>query len=742
MSERLTQQQLDAVLLPEYITQEQRAAIVSDGGSLLVSASAGSGKTFVLCTRVVYLLSHREKNIRPDQLLVVTFTRAAAKEMRRRIQSMFDQLLAQFPEDPKLRRQQLLLGRAKITTIDAFCSDLIREHFDRLDLSPDFTIGDGVLLEQLSSQLLDQMFEERYLTQDQDFLALSRYFSPKDDRKLHQAVLRLHQAMRTHPFPLAWLEENLASYAQRRPLEQTAWGKTLLQHACAVVESSLLLYQNGLQYLQSSAATFQALQPFHERVSTLLQTLLAELEQADWDKACLLLRQFAFPRKSGGKKAEGYDAALSAEEEKYFLKPAREQLQHLSKTVFSCSSAEYEQDRLAQLPYLQNLFALVREFYERFDRLKRGRNLLDFPDLGLYAVRLLVDQQRPLRRTDLGEEIAATLEEILVDEVQDINGLQDLLFSALSQDETNLFMVGDVKQSIYGFRQAEPALVVEKLSRYHDLKTGRYPARLLLAENFRSRAQVTHFVNYLFDQLMTPELGGLDYLGGEQLHCSSLYPPCDLAHAELHLLDLSQLGPDCTAAEQEAKQIARTIRRMIDTGYSVKGEDGSVRPCRPGDFAILLRSAKNKADQYAKALADLQLDGWTENASGYFQAREVTLMLNLLRVVDNPLQDVPLLSVMMSPLFGFTGDEMAQIRVIDRKLPLYRCVQQSELPRCGVFLSWLEKIRRDAAVLSVDKLIQMVYDQTLFYSLFGAQSSSEQKLANLRLLQNLSLIHI
>lgn len=733
MSE-LTQQTLDELLLPSTITPEQRAAVTADGGTLLLSASAGSGKTFVLSSRVVYKLAHREKEVRADRLLVVTFTRAAAKEMRTRITSRLDELVARFPDDAKLQRQKLLLSRAKITTIDSFCADLVRDHFDQLGLSPDFRIADETELGQVRDEVIDELFEEYYAAQDEAFAGLSDSFSLKDDAKLKAVVLSLYTRIRSNPFPLEWLSDSLRLYSEATELDTTPWGFEIRAQAVRAIAYCAELYRRGFDFTESNPVVYSTLENYHRTALGQLNALLEELDGCGWDEARALLKAFKFPRKPS-KKPEGFDKALSDEEDERFLKPARSAVNNLTKELLNCSEEEFWQDVEQQRPVFEKLYEVVERFTNRMDERKREKNILDFPDLGIFAVQLLLKRRDGgLVPTPLGEAVSGELDEILVDEFQDVNQLQDMLFRAVSRQETNLFLVGDIKQSIYRFRQASPEIFLEKRGRFSDFSTGSYPARLTLAENFRSRPEVTGCVNYLFRQLMSEQLGELDYGEGEELRAAAAYPAHPAAQAELHLLDTALGDSDDGRIAAEANYIGRKILSMLRAGYPVTGEDGNLRPCNLSDFAILLRSKKDKAEVYAEQLMRLGLDVWTENTSGYFRSREVSLMLNLLRVIDNPLQDIPLLSVLLSPMYGFTPDELAEIRVADRRAPLYLCLTAGESEKSRAFVQSLDRLREAAAVTSVEKLIQKIYDETLFYALFGAMESSEQKLANLRLL--------
>ncbi len=324
--------------------------------------------------------------------------------------------------------------------------------------------------------------------------------------------------------------------------------------------------------------------------------------------------------------------------------------------------------------------------------------------------------------------MANRFDEILIDECQDINEAQDLLFRTLSKEEKTLFLVGDVKQSIYRFRQANPRVFLSRLNLYEQKKIGTV---IRLTTNFRSRPDVTSAINFVFGQIMSKPFGGLDYQNREQLLSGGAFPPHPDSATELHSLSLTGSADERT--EAEAMYIAERIDCMLREKFPVT-DQGVLRPCQPGDFAILLRSGKEIAEVYAKSLKELEIPARLGNTSGYFEAREISLMLSLLKVIANPLLDIPMLSILLSPVFSFTPDEVSRLKIDSKDQTLYECLCRSDEKKSVDFLSLLTKLREAAAVLPVSMLIQKIYDETIFYALFGASESGEQKLANLRLL--------
>ncbi len=716
-------------------TEEQKDAIRARGGTLLVSAAAGSGKTAVLVQRVLERLTDPVRPTDADRLLVVTFTRAAAAEMSGRIESEIARMLEKDPENAHLRRQQLLLPRAHISTIDSFCADLVRQNFYRLGVAPDFRVLDDSEDTVLRSDAADQALREFYERGDAAFYEFVESFSSgRDDAGVARTVNRLYDFVRSHPFPRRWMKEKAELYGAGRPAGKTVWGRTLLAFARDAADYCISVTRDSLARAAEDEKIAAAYSDAYRSDLAGLNGLAEAVSAGDWDRAGAAARNFAFQKL---RPLRGYGGSPL----KNRLSAARSEVKSTVGKIASLFSATEEQcaGDIARLdPIVHKLFEVTVRFSEILDRMKGERHAVDFSDLEHLSLRLLVrETEHGFERTPEAAELASSFDEIMVDEYQDTNETQDLIFRAVSQDDKNLFLVGDVKQSIYRFRQAMPQIFLRRrgaLPRY-DRRADRYPACVVLGRNFRSRAGVTDAVNFVFRQLMSRQTGELDYTKEEELVPAAEYPPSDEAAAELDVIDLSGEGEAQDAVAAECRLIAEKIYALTD-GTPRISENGKLRPATYRDCCILLRSANRPAHDYVRELTALGIPAWADTTGGFFEAPEVNTALSLLRVIDNPMQDIPLLSVMMCPIYGFTADDMAKIRLKARAGRLYPAVAAfaKEDERTAAFLDEIEDFRTLAATLPSDRLIRAVFQKTGYPDLVQAMPNGELRLANLRLL--------
>lgn len=716
-------------------TKAQQDAISAREGTLLVSAAAGSGKTAVLVQRVIERLTDPVHPCDADRLLVVTFTNAAAAEMRQRIATAIERMLEKDPGNARLQRQQILLPQAHISTIHSFCSELIREHFYQLGISPDFRISDSNEMDLLREEAMQQVMEQLYEQGDEAFTRLSDCFSNgRDDSRLFSIINTLYDFVRSHPFPERWLQEKAAMYSPEGDAASTAWGQTVMKYAVSAVDYCISLTQNALHLMEQDAALDAAYRPaFSSDLAGLLKLKQAASTGA-WDDLSARTHGFIFQKLKAvrGYKEDPLKGKITGNRD-----AVKKTLEKLGKLFFS-NDAQCLEDIRSMAPLVEQLLAAVQRFGEVLDECKASRRIADFGDLEHWALRLLV---RPTKAgfvcTEVAEQLCKRFDEVMVDEYQDTNEAQDMIFRAVSRQEKNLFMVGDVKQSIYRFRQAMPEIFLRRKEAYpaYDSKSNQYPARVILDKNFRSRTGVTDAVNFVFHQLMSRQMGEMEYTREEELVAGAVYPPREIPDASLHILDLSQSGEeDMDVAE--ARHIASVIARMIGEGFLVT-EDGRQRPVTYRDFCILIRNANNHACVYAKELQQHGIPAWSDTAGTFFGTPEIAVMLSFLRVIDNPVQDIPLLSVLMSPIFGFTPDSLSEIRRCREDGPLYFALKQKAEegePACQDFLHQMEEYRRLAANLSADRLINHLYEHTGYLAVVQAMPEGELRLANLRLL--------
>ncbi len=715
-------------------TEAQTDAIRARGGSLLVSAAAGSGKTAVLVERVLERLTDPVHPTPADRLLVVTFTRAAAAEMSARISRQISLLLEENPRDVHLQRQQILMARAHISTIHSFCGDLVREFFYKLDISPDFRILDDSEMAVLRADAVEEVLEDYYGRGDEDFLALIDAFAAgRDDSRIVTTVDTLYDFIRSHPFPERWLREKAAVYRNVTDPAATRWGETVFTFAGQAVDYALSLTEHSLTLLEESPEVQAAYRDAYDADKAGLLGLREAIRGRDWDAVTFLASSFSFTRLQTLR-------GFSEDPVKLRVSAARDEVKAVVKRVAGlfCSTREEcagDIERLA--PLVEKLFEVTLAYSRALDAKKAERRAADFGDLEHWSLRLLwEDGENGPVLTPEAAEIAARFDEVMVDEYQDTNEAQDMIFRAVSRREENLFMVGDVKQSIYGFRQAMPQIFLRRRASFplYDRSRDEYPASVVLDRNFRSAKGVTDAVNFVFRQLMSRETGDLDYGGLEELVPAASYPETDEPAVELELLDLFDAEEDEALAVQEARRIAALLLEKKETLRVF--EDGQERPLRWSDVCVLLRSANRFAYEYARELQRLGIPARADAAGGFFAAREVSLALSLLRTVDNPLLDIPLAAVLMSPVYGFTADDLARVRLLDRRAPLYLAVQKAaeKNESFAAFLRELSQLRSLAAALPSNRLLAEIYERTSLPEVVQAMSGGELRLANLRLL--------
>lgn len=717
-------------------TPDQQNAISARGGTILVSAAAGSGKTAVLVERVIQRILDPLSPVDADRLLVVTFTNAAAQEMKSRISARLEELSRADPTNIRLSRQVLLMDQASISTIDSFCMNLIRSNFQKLDIPPDFRIMDekeGVLLK---NEALEEVVEECYRQDDGVFTSLVELLSGgRDDSKLFQALLQLYHFLRSHAFYEQWLAAQLAAYNPETPPSETQWAAILFHNAREAASFCLTETEKAIRLSQRDekleAAYREALEDDAEYLRCLLNLLG---DKPDWDTVYQELHGHTFAR---FKAVRGYESDGTKELISAVREQVKKLLGDLSQT-FCTDSAGFREDVEDLRPKIQRLFEIALRFGKRFSQRKLERRALDFSDLEHYALDLLYDKMPDgsHQPSALARELSQRYDEILVDEYQDTNEAQDSIFAALSREEGNRFMVGDVKQSIYRFRQAMPELFMGKSASYAPYDGKSYPAKIILGRNFRSRKEITDGINLLFGDLMHKETAEIQYGKDQELVAGADYPQLDGGNPlpEAILLEIGDGERD----ETEAEYTAQRIKEMLQSGERIS-DHGSLRPVQPRDICILMRSPRGRAEKFLLALEKRGIQGWSDSESGFLAAREVSVVISLLRAVDNPLLDLPMAAILLSPIFAFTADELTSLRLTDRGSPLYRIMtvrrDSGEASAKEIYcLDLLARLRRESSVTDACGLLQRVYDLTDYPSMVQAMPSGDSRRANLMLL--------
>ncbi len=710
-------------------TNDQLRAITERGGELIVSAAAGSGKTAVLVERVIGRLTDAKHPADIDRFLLVTFTNAAAAEMRGKLSAAISSRLEANPLDARLRRQLLLVHRAQITTVHSFCLSLVREQAPALGISPDFRIADEREVLLLKNEVLEDTLEALYEESQADFMALAeQLLSGRDDRRLSGVVLDTFEKLQAHPDPDVYLQRAAGGGEAGSPAD-SRFGQVLLNEAREAAEYGRAFLQLAIEQIEGDEALETAYLPAFLDDVRQAEALLARIDAGDWDGAVDAGRAVSFARLKG---LRGFPDKELLEELKGMRQEWKDCVERVKKRLLHVTADEAAIDRALTAPSMRGLAHAVYTFSTRFAEEKRRRGLADFNDLEHFAVRLLLQDGRP---TALAESLCQRYEEILVDEYQDTNAVQDAIFGALGRH--NLFMVGDVKQSIYGFRLANPYLFLQKYREAVDKAAADEPRRVVLSRNFRSRRQVLDSANYLMRAVMRESVGDLAYTEREMLYLGAEYPEPEDPRYQTEVLLLDAAGQEEDPSGKtgaEAAMVAARIDRLLREGLPVSDRArGVIRPAEPGDVVILMRSPKRKAAVYRAALAAYGLTVRTEESEGLLHTAEVGTMVSMLAVIDNPRQDIDLVGVMRSPLFGFCEQELADIRLYDKTVSFYDAVQLAaeKNERAKGFLERLAQLRDFACDQPVYRLLWQIYDETGALALYGALPNGAQRQKNL-----------
>ncbi|MBR4703693.1 MAG: UvrD-helicase domain-containing protein [Oscillospiraceae bacterium] len=697
------------------LTRAQAAAVAHRDSALLLSAGAGSGKTRVLVERLLSRIAG--EGLDADRFLIITYTRAAASELRSRIAAALHERLGRDPASRHLRRQTLLLHRARIGTIHSLCAALLREYAPLLGLRPDFRQLEGAEESILRAEVLTLLLEEKYETMTEEFRALADTMGAgRDDRALKSVVLGTYEALQSHPDPERWLISQLAAPLPEGDAGETPWGALLLERSIDRVSFWRARMAAALESLGEDGRLEAAYGPsFRETVKS-LEELEAALREG-WDAAAAC-GEVRFPALKGFKGSGELPLAGSAKAVREECKAALKKIAAL----FDASSAEHREDLAAVKPVTDALLRLTSDFSAAYEREKRRRGLLDFSDLEHLALRLLTEEDRETP-SPLARELSGRWEEILVDEYQDCNRVQDRLFFVLSRGGNNVTMVGDVKQSIYRFRLADPRSFLEKYAAYREEPRAGEGRRILLPENFRSDAGILRPVNAFFSAVMSPRLGELSY--GEE---EALRPGPGAVETEgaFRFFVLPE-GEDRLSAEAEA--VADYVSFLLRGGFPLPDGAGE-RPAKPGDIAILLRSAKGKDEVFADALKKRGIAAFCPKSTESLSARpEVRWALSLLQIIDNPRQDIPLLAALRSPVFCFSEDRLAQIRCFEREGDYYAALQTAAETEadCRSVLDWLSLWRLRSQLIPAEGLLRELCAETALPALAESREAGSSR---------------
>jgi ATP-dependent helicase/nuclease subunit A len=772
-------------------TDVQWKAIYAAGQDILVSAAAGSGKTAVLIERLIQkILASEDKRIDVDQLLVVTFTNASAAEMRSRMAQALEKAISEDPNNGFLRRQLSLLNKAQISTLHSFCLSICREYAYTIDLDPGFRLASTEEAALLQDDVLIDVLEKAYrgdmehlFSKEELYTLIDSFASDRSDQAIELLLQEMYKVSRVQPKPYEWLQTLPEKYDidPNEPIDMLDIAKEVRPFIIASLKEASARLEKGLQIVSVTPALEKNKELF-EKEYTATKHVLEAMEHGTWEEAYSLLPAIEFGRiKAVTKKDTEEDRQFYAIAKDH-RDQAKDMIASLKDSYFARHPKLYVQEMAATKPILETLVKLTIEYSEAFKKAKADRGLLDFSDLEHYALEILTQKDtntNPPTPSDVALHFKARFKEVLVDEYQDTNMLQETILQLVksgSEQDGNLFMVGDVKQSIYAFRLAEPRLFLDKYKRFKDEPTDT-GMKIDLNANFRSRSEVLDGTNYVFENIMDEEVGEIDYDEQAKLNYGANYSqektPIDIVLLEGDSKTQATGGEDGTfaeeeesisAAQQEARYIIKCIQDLMeesktDTGFKVgrkyeKNEAGELiltegRPVQFKDIVVLMRS-RSWYTTFAEEFKLAGLPLYAETDGGYFESLEVMIMLNTLKVIDNPYQDIPLASVLRAPFIGLTENELASIRLVNGKVPFYEALKQFVEQEAGnmsiateqklqKFLTLHEKWRNFSRHGSLADLIWQVYLDTNYFEMVGAMANGKQRQANLRALHDRAL---
>lgn len=750
-------------------TKEQKQVIELRDRDILVSAAAGSGKTAVLVERIIAKISDKTHPVDIDRLLIVTFTNAAAGEMRERIAQAIQRKVEEEPDNTHLQRQMTLVHTAQITTIHSFCLYVIRNHFHRINLDPSFRIGDEGELKLMQEDVLDSMMEEYYETADPEFLRfVDMYATGRDDGGIRDMILKCYDFSRSYPWPDVWLSNCVKSYDIQNveDLEKEAWMKYFLEQLSMQLWEYVRIYDRIL----AICAQEDGPSPYLEKFSLEQERLKASCQFETYQEAGERLKAIVFETKPRRKKTDTYSQDL-ADQVSSMRDRVKAGLKKITAGYFFKSPKQTVDDIKRAKEAVEQMVKLTKDFSIRFTEKKREKNLVDFGDLEHLALSILmVEKDGKMVPSEVADQMAQWYEEIMIDEYQDSNYVQEVLLNSVSSKRfgrPDIFMVGDVKQSIYKFRLAKPELFMEKYESYTEEES--LHQKIELHQNFRSRASVLFGVNYFFYQIMKKELGDITYTRETALNPGLEYADTDLPvgnNTEMLFLDLTDNDSEedsgteeenrteealLTEREWEARMVAARIRKLVDATsgqYVWDKNEERYRKASYRDIVILLRTVSGWAECFTEVLMSEGIPAYAESQSGYFTALEVQVVLNLLRLIDNPIQDVPLASVLHSHIGGLTSEELARIRMgypvkemgnglfgaLSFYLEHHSGDGEELTDKIETFVERLNHYRRAASYMPIHELIVYVLGDSGYYDYISAMPAGERRKANLDML--------
>lgn len=726
-------------------TSEQKKVIDLRDRDILVSAAAGSGKTAVLVERIVNRICVDNPPVDIDRMLVVTFTKAAAAEMRERVSRAIDSLKEQKPDDENLQRQSTLVHNALITTIDSFCLFVVQNNFAQLNLDPDFRIGDQAELKLMLKDALAQVFEDNYAREDNEaFINLiDTYSKGRNDSAVRQMVEDIYYKAGSSSWPRKWMNSLLRLYdiKSAKQLEDSEIIKEIVDYSRVLLEEAV----QELTMAKDLASATPGLEKYALTLSEDIALFDGMADVTGYVGMQEFLNKISFGRIAVIRKFDGDEK--KKERVKSMRDASKKTVDGIKQKYFGLSTKLMYEQLERQRPFVKELIRLSLEFYDAMEAVKSRKRVFDFSDIEHFALRILVDEQT-LEPTETAREFSKHFEEIMIDEYQDSNQVQEDILTAISREHQgvgNMFMVGDVKQSIYRFRMARPELFMEKYNTYTSDDSGHQ--RIDLHKNFRSRDEVLEFTNDIFYKIMAADLGNVQYDDDAALYPGASYPK-ETMRPELLLVDykdeeLSEIieDEDGDKVQIEALLIANRIRSLMENGMVTDKKTGQLRAVQYRDIVILSRSVATWGNTVAAVLKDCDIPAHVESNTGYFSSYEIQVILSMLRILDNPLQDIPMAAVLASPIVGMDDEELAQIRSAFKGVSFAQAALSAmagedgyEDEKLKAFALVFERLRGAVADTPIHELLYMMLDETGFYRYASAMPAGKRRRQNIDML--------
>lgn len=699
-----------------------------------------------------------------DKILVVTFTNAAASEMRERILDAIYKKIEENPDDLNLQRQINLLNKSSICTIHSFCLDVIRNNFYEIDTSANFRIGDTAEIEMLKQDTLEEIFEQKYMNGDNGFIKLiETYTDYRGDEKLQEIILDIYKYIQSNPFPEKWLKEKTEEFNISIDLDfsKTIWGQIILEQLKEKITNMIM----QLEKIRNDTLRFSELEKFSKTLSDDINNLRS-VKFDTWDNAYNSTNLLTWSKWPVDKKV-----TLEMKNE---AKDIRDKIKkEFNNIILKYTSKEANEDIISMYKILKEIEKIVIEFSKKFSENKKEKNIIDFNDIEHFALKILINEDES--KTEVAKKYTEKFEEILIDEYQDSNLVQEKILTSISRGN-NIFMVGDVKQSIYKFRQARPELFLDKYQNYdikNEVTTDSKGLKIQLFKNFRSRKNILDITNLVFENIMSEKLGNVNYNENEYLNYGANYPePEEKSYfagiAELNIIDLKEqednIYKDINKNEQdeassideeneekqeeriedsvlEARFVAKRIKELLDSDYMVYDRKKGYRKIMAKDICVLLRATSVLAPIYEKEISELNIPVFSDSSTTYLETMEVQTIMSLLKVIDNPMQDIPLVTVLRSNIFGFNDNDLIQIRLSDKKCSFYESMLKSRISvdnklrnKIEITLQKIEKWKLQEKYTPLNELIWQIYIDTGFYNYVSLLPNGDLRQANLKLL--------